>query len=488
MNNNHIVLCLMARRGYDHISTSIFNCLQEKHRGEIECVFVTSNTQETKYVEKHVKTSKFNCKEVSSYFNLNWNDFTEDKLIYYEHKYDCSPIWKYIYTDRFLINQDREYCIKTAIGFFAFFEMVFNVYNVDYYYDEAISTLETYIAYIVGLRNHTKYVSLLDARGAELFGKYHYYSIDPNEMAVEMSANYVINEYSEDEMLAAETYLSEFEKQEMVPDYMRKTGKRPRLSFRFFLAPVQYLRLKLNKREYDKYFYMYYKMAIHAFDEPFFYFRYLKSQRYYSKADYSKKFVYFPLHYQPESSTLVCAQKYEKQLFYIDSWAKSIPADTWLYVKEHYAVLGHRSLSFYKELKKYPNVVLIDPWESSRKLIEHACAVTTLTGTAGWEAMLLRKPVFLGGSIFFDYAPGIIKINDIYDRYIDLINKWEQPSRKDVIKYLCEYFRALHPGYADAGDRKMDRSNYENLADSLYMFILSNKVQNENTVLGGKDA
>lgn len=86
--------------------------------------------------------------------------------------------------------------------------------------------------------------------------------------------------------------------------------------------------------------------------------------------DYSKKYVYYPLHYEPEASTLVCAVKYEKQLFFIDSWAKSLPADTVLYVKEHYAVLGHRELTLYKELKKYPNVVMIDPWESSRKLIK----------------------------------------------------------------------------------------------------------------------
>ena len=87
-------------------------------------------------------------------------------------------------------------------------------------------------------------------------------------------------------------------------------------------------------------------------------------------------------------------KKYEKQLFFIDSWAKSLPADTVLYVKEHYAFLGNRDPHFYEELKQYPNVVIVDPWESSRKLIENAVAVTTLTGTAGWEAMLLRKPVW----------------------------------------------------------------------------------------------
>ena len=124
-------------------------------------------------------------------------------------------------------------------------------------------------------------------------------------------------------------------------------------------------------------------------------------------------------------------------MFFIDSWAKSLPADTVLYVKEHYALIGHRDPQFYKELEKYPNVFMLDPWEPARNLIEKAVAVTTLTGTAGWEAMLLRKPVFLGGNIVFDNAPGIIKVEDIYGNYLDMLGKWEQPTREEIIKYLC---------------------------------------------------
>ena len=199
-----------------------------------------------------------------------------------------------------------------------------------------------------------------------------------------------------------------------------------------------------------------------------FYLRYNYCKRFYQKADYKKKYIYYPLHFQPEASTLVCAEKYEKQLFFIDSWAKSLPADTVLYVKEHYAVLGHRSISFYKELKKYPNVVLIDPWESSRKLMQNAVAVTTLTGTAGWEAMLLQKPVFIGGNIFFENAPGVIKVDDMFENYLPKMKTWKKPSDEAVIKYLCAYFRVIKPGvdwYADSDD------NIHLIVDSLMSVI-----------------
>ena len=177
------------------------------------------------------------------------------------------------------------------------------------------------------------------------------------------------------------------------------------------------------------------------------------------------KYVLFPLHFQPEASTIVCAEKYEKQLFFIDSWAKSLPADTKLYVKEHYAVLGHRDISFYKELKKYPNVRLINPWTDTQDLIKHAQAVTTLTGTAGWEAMLHKKPVFIGGNIFFDSAPGVIKLEDVFGNYITALKNWKQPSDHEIIQYLCAYHRVIYKG--DASGNDLSECNIDLIVNSL---------------------
>jgi capsule polysaccharide export protein KpsC/LpsZ len=174
----------------------------------------------------------------------------------------------------------------------------------------------------------------------------------------------------------------------------------------------------------------------------------------------------------------VCAQKYEKQLYFIDSWAKSLPADTLLYVKEHYALVGHRELSFYDELKKYPNVVLVDPWESSSDLLDNCVAVTTLTGTAGWEGMLMRKPVFMGGSIFYETAPGIIKVDDIYNNYIEKLCSWKKPKREDVIKYLSEYMSNIYEGSVYFANKQcLEKENIEKIVDSLINYLM--EVNNE---------
>ena len=74
-----------------------------------QAVFITTNQKETKFINKtldgYVDYSTF---ETSTYIKENWEKFDLEMLIAYEEKYDCKPIWSYIYTDRFLVNRDYE--------------------------------------------------------------------------------------------------------------------------------------------------------------------------------------------------------------------------------------------------------------------------------------------------------------------------------------------------------------------------------------------
>ncbi|EHI61355.1 capsular polysaccharide export protein, LipB/KpsS family [Hungatella hathewayi] len=460
-------VCFMARPSYDKFSANIYASIKDRYDNNIKGYFITMNDKESSYIHNELGNDNIIICEVSKYFKENWEKFTFNWFCEFEKKYDCSPLWSYVYTDRFLINRDYEYVVKITVGYFMFFEDLFTKNEINFFYDETIATLQSYIGYLVGKKLKVKYLCQMTARGG-LDASYHYFIDEPFQMDMLFDNKYQTNQYSVEEVNKAEDYLTEFEKTDIKPVNMAFTGQRPHMSLRYFLCPVKYLNRRISKYSNDKYNYMYYQDYKMAMDPIKFYFRYLKSQKFYQKADYSRKYVYFPLHYQPEASTIVCAPKYEKQLYFIDSWAKSLPADTVLYVKEHYALLGNRDISFYKELEKYPNVILINPWESSRSLIENAIAVTTLTGTAGWEAMMLRKPVFLGGEIYFSNAPGVIKIKDIYYNYLPLINGWKQPQRSEIIKYLCEYFRTLRKGNVYSADpASLSKENINLVADSL---------------------
>lgn len=466
-------ICFLARPSFDRFSVAILKNLREKHDADVEGIFITTNKKESQFIQNNLMNA-VTC-ETAAYLREHWSSFTEAKLAEYEKKYDCAPIWKYIYTDRFLVNREYEYVVHIAAGLFSFFEDVFLKHKPDFYYSETIATLQCYIAYIVGKKCGVKYIAQMCARGS-LDSEYHYLLMDEYQYNINFDKNYKSVVYTKEEWNAADAYLTSFEHKDSPPPAMQLVSTKPRITYKFLLYPVARFIKSFDKDLTDPCSYMYYEAYKEITNPIKYYVNYKRAQKYYRKADFSRKYIYYPLHYQPEASTCVCAQKYENQLFYIDSLAKSLPADTVLYVKEHYELLGNRDPNFYVALKKYPNVVMIDPWENSRKLIEGAVAVTTLTGTAGFEAMLLRKPVFMGGRIVFDNAPGIILVEDIYQNYLDRLEEWKQPARDEIIQYLCACFRSYKKGNAYAQNYyDMIDDNIDDLCSALYEQMLKLK-------------
>lgn len=135
----------------------------------------------------------------------------------------------------------------------------------------------------------------------------------------------------------------------------------------------------------------------------------------YDEINLSEDFVFFPLQHEPEASTMFYAPFYNDQLWIIKQIANSLPLHYKLYVKEHPAMFGYRPRRYYKELKKIPNVRLIKPTITSFDLIKNSKLVTAITGTAGWEATLLKKPVITFGNAFYNTLPMLKRCRAIED-------------------------------------------------------------------------
>lgn len=120
-----------------------------------------------------------------------------------------------------------------------------------------------------------------------------------------------------------------------------------------------------------------------------------------------EKFVLFPLHLQPEATTLVLAPYYLDQPALAADVAKSLPVGYKLYVKEHIVCRGRRPLGYYEELRSIPGVRLIGPDTSSWGLLRRASAIAAITGTMGWEGLLLQKPVITFGEVFYNLHPHV---------------------------------------------------------------------------------
>lgn len=476
-------LCFMSRHPFNDFAPALYKEFRETYDKDAKGIFINCNGRENDYTWSKFEKDDPNVVtiDLSTFMNQHWDEFTLEKLQEYEEKYDAKPMWKYIYTDRFLIHHDRDYCIHTACGLFAFWEYVFTTYDVHFYYDEVVATLLTYTAYLVGQKTGAHYYSMLLMRSVGMDLTHHYFLNEPFEMAYGMEKDYLNVDYTKEELEKADAILKNFEEKNVKPAFITKySGKKPTWKARFFILPFFYLRQRFfNPNTRDKGQYIYYKCYTRTCEQIKFFFRYQKSKNYYKAADMSKKYVYFPLHFQPEASTIVCAQKYEKQLYFLDSLAKSLPADTVIYAKEHYSFLGSREMSFYKALAEYPNIELINPWEDSIQLIRNCQCLATLTGTAGQEAMMLRKPVIMGGDILYKDGPGVMRIDDIYDNYLSAMENWKQPDREDVVKYMAAYIRCAKEGntYVLSEDR-LSKENMSKLAKSIFDYFNEIKTNN----------
>lgn len=132
--------------------------------------------------------------------------------------------------------------------------------------------------------------------------------------------------------------------------------------------------------------------------------------------DLNVKYIYLPLHYQPELTTNPLADCFVDQDLMIDLLAAAIPDDFFIYVKENPAQkIWNRSVHFYRKINNNPNVRLVDIKTDTYQLIQNSTAVATATGTAGWEALFREKPVLMFGNFFYQYARGVFRCSNVED-------------------------------------------------------------------------
>ncbi|TGK09951.1 capsule biosynthesis protein [Leptospira fletcheri] len=128
------------------------------------------------------------------------------------------------------------------------------------------------------------------------------------------------------------------------------------------------------------------------------------------------RYIYFPLHLQPELSTSPLAGRFADQNLILEMLSYYLPEDVLIYVKEHpNQDFSRRGRDFYKRLSEIRSVRMIPKEFSSKELLSNCIAVATASGTVGWEAIFKNKPVLLFGNTFYQYAPGIYQIRNSID-------------------------------------------------------------------------
>ncbi len=128
-----------------------------------------------------------------------------------------------------------------------------------------------------------------------------------------------------------------------------------------------------------------------------------------SEIDWHCKFVYFPLHLQPELSTSTIGGDYYDQLLAIEKLAEIIPADCLIFVKENPKQTGAmRGAQFFNRLFRIRQVRLVPSYANTQELLDHSQFVATVTGTVGWEAICKGKAVLFFGNPWYRDLDGAI--------------------------------------------------------------------------------
>jgi len=197
-------------------------------------------------------------------------------------------------------------------------------------------------------------------------------------------------------------------------------------------------------------------------------------KRFFDKQNKNDKFFLFPLHYQPESSTMVYATYYNDQINTIKNICFSLPFPYKLYVKEHPASMGLRNDDFYKKIKNLPNAILLSPEENTEDLIKKSSGVIVLTGTIGLESALLGKPTYVLGSAYYSYHPGCQKISGFEDLkrkiQLDLSGNGQKNTfnlEEENYKFIQSYFKSTIKGSMALVSIKKDSNNYSQIVDDL---------------------
>lgn len=405
---------------------------------------------------------KVYCFEI--WLQKRWNKISAGDLLQYQKRYAWYNLWEVYYTDRYMrFKYNYSDACRLIVGALSFWEYVYKDSKAGYIVSDCIIGAHNFYGMIVGERFNVNYISIQSGR----YKKYYsYFSLKEGYESVEFDQlNNSNAPVTADEIRFVKDYIEEYTGKNQHPEYIHTSinaTRKIRKTAGFYLKRIKNISYLWDKKFDNKYNTKLYKGKWTTLDPAKEAVRGKCIKKFLKNPNPDEKYVLYPLHFQPEASTCVYARKYENQLYFIEQLAKSVPAGLMIYVKEHMVRQGHRPLSFYRALEKYPNVKLINPEYSGHELIKKSEYLICLTSTMGFEALMYGKPVFVCGDCFFEGFSGVTRIHDIFDEK----NKLNHPPVQDralYMKQMAYYFRTLH--LCTTQEQPMNDEDAEGLAD-----------------------
>ncbi|MEC8011011.1 MAG: hypothetical protein VX185_09630 [Pseudomonadota bacterium] len=287
-----------------------------------------------------------------------------------------------------------------------------------------------------------------------------------------------VNDKKISELGFAVNYVNKIREKIIKPKYMVKTSKK----FKFFdFSKVKtlydyltlYRELGTSNKKYFQYAFI---MHIHRFFNKL---KIIGNKNTFSDipVNNSQKYLVYPLHYEPESSSSIRGYPFDDQLFLIEFIAKNLPSNYTLLVKEHLGNQGYRSYKDYLKIKTFFNVKLISPNTNVDQLFGLVSCVITINSRMGWEGLIKGLPVISLGRSFWDSLSFIYKIESyqglseaLYS--LDALVSDHKINEEELFKFICEYTSAEYKGnLVLKSDSIFSESNINALSTSIVDFV-----------------
>lgn len=142
-----------------------------------------------------------------------------------------------------------------------------------------------------------------------------------------------------------------------------------------------------------------------------------------SNSDLKKtKYIFYPLHSEPEIAITLLAKYYQNQIEVIRNIALQLTSNQILVVKEHPRNKGRRSWNYYNKILEIPNVYFSKLTTSTSELTKNALLTVVLSGSTGFEAILNQRPAIVLGNVAYKMLPKNIVnyVDNIKDLYHEI--------------------------------------------------------------------
>ena len=160
-----------------------------------------------------------------------------------------------------------------------------------------------------------------------------------------------------------------------------------------------------------------------------------------------RRFVFFGLHMQPESSIDVFAHFFSNQERVIELISRSVPPTHSILVKLHKSDTPNYSSERLARIARFPGVQLVSPYADAVDFIRKADLVFAIQGTIGLEGALLGKPVIMFGDSPANVFPSVSTVGKTIDLPVLVRTKLAEhpPSRSEIISGFSEYLAPYYP-------------------------------------------